>query len=279
MNKKIIWGIVIVVIVIIAGWLLFRSSKPTYTCWPYCPNMTDQDRVAIRNQIDALESSTTALKTYVGSNFQVQYPNSWTKYEGVPESTVVSFIDPHTNGEVTNSFAVKNTCQSTNTDGWVPMGEAYTKILCINGFGVQAVYSDIQVKNTEDQMIQSIKFTSSTSKASNWKTYSDSVFGLSVNYPINWAVSSDAKGDPRYNVSIYDQNQPVGQAHIYNSFNIAGNENCASVVTNGWTNDGTYKFIKKVCFVEKRLLLTLIAPDEATKTIEDAVLESVKFTN
>lgn len=113
-----------------------------------------------------------------------------------------------------------------------------------------------------------------------WKIYLDQVFKLQISYPSNWIQTSDAFNDPRYNVQFYFRKNQSDRNEGTNSIvNIAGNENCSSVVTNGWQADATFKYVKRICYVEKRLLVTLIAPDEAIQATEDAMFKSIKFIN
>jgi hypothetical protein len=103
---------------------------------------------------------------------------------------------------------------------------------------------------------------------------------LQINYPSTWTQTSDAKNDSRYNIAFYfrkDQSNPNEKTN--SELHISGNEDCTMATTKDWETDATFKNIKRVCYAEKQLLVTLIAPDEAIKQVEDAMLTSIKFTN
>lgn len=70
MNKKLISGIVIVIVVVV-GIAYFNSFVAKPICWPYCENMTDQDREKIK------ESATADWKTYTNSidGYSFDYPS------------------------------------------------------------------------------------------------------------------------------------------------------------------------------------------------------------
>lgn len=107
MNKKIIWGI-IAVLVILVVFLVYKDVNRK-VCWPYCPGMTDQDREVIKQQmIDAQNSSATTSasdwKTYVRQNM---YTFTYPKYADIKENNnVVTDTAVVLTSDLMNSFEV-----------------------------------------------------------------------------------------------------------------------------------------------------------------------------
>ena len=79
-SKIIIISLLILVVLIAAGFALNSylkaSAKPL--CWPYCPNMTDQDRIEIKQQM--INAQIVNWKTYRNDKygFTLMYPQDWT---------------------------------------------------------------------------------------------------------------------------------------------------------------------------------------------------------
>lgn len=79
MKKKIIWGVIVVVLIIV-GIFIYRDLNQSY-CWPYCPEVTDQDSDGITTltstetrhlvKVDISEWKTFAI-TDIGVEFK--YP-------------------------------------------------------------------------------------------------------------------------------------------------------------------------------------------------------------
>ena len=75
MKKIIIWVIAVVVLIIVVGVLIIQPWKGGSTCWPYCPNMTDQDRAQILQQ--ALEAQNNLASSSADTN------SDWKTYTNV----------------------------------------------------------------------------------------------------------------------------------------------------------------------------------------------------
>ncbi len=110
--KKLIWGIIIVV-VIIAGLVYYNSYLAKPVCWPYCENITDQDREKIKES--ALNAATANWKIYKfnGSSYiqsgpiSFKYPSDWvldTTYNttpaGVKDITSITITSPDGIGQI-----------------------------------------------------------------------------------------------------------------------------------------------------------------------------------
>jgi hypothetical protein len=228
MNKKIIWGIVIAVAIIILGiTVIYVISYPK--------EIEDLDGVINREEYLNKKSSTTIV-----------------------DSTSTSTQKIITEQDLKNGWYYGNLDQMKvgTPVNWIHIGDG-----------------------TKSAMWKAPVMTQQIT-TSDWKTYTDSTFKLEMKYPSSWTQTSDAKGDPRYNVAFYyRKNQTNGYEQTNNSVHIDGNEDCATVDTKGWKTDNTLKYVKRVCLVEKRLLITLIASDEVTQATEDSMLSSIKFTS
>jgi hypothetical protein len=70
-----IW-IIIAAILISGGYWAYQYTKGSPLCWPYCPDMTDEDREEIKRS--ALEAETSNWNTYRNEEygFEFRYPTS-----------------------------------------------------------------------------------------------------------------------------------------------------------------------------------------------------------
>lgn len=73
MNKK-IWITIGIIILVTLSWFFYSASKKQY-CWPYCPEMTNEDREEIKES--ALDASIKDWETYKNDDqgFQFSYPS------------------------------------------------------------------------------------------------------------------------------------------------------------------------------------------------------------
>jgi hypothetical protein len=71
--------LIIVVALVIAGLALnsYLKASARPLCWPYCPNMTDQDRVQIKQSM--INAQKVEWKTYTNKqfSFEFRYPATW----------------------------------------------------------------------------------------------------------------------------------------------------------------------------------------------------------
>ena len=74
MNKK-IWITIGIIILVTLSWFFYSASKKQY-CWPYCPEMTNEDREEIKES--ALDASIKDWKTYEDGKFgfKINYPTT-----------------------------------------------------------------------------------------------------------------------------------------------------------------------------------------------------------
>ncbi len=79
MNKK-IWITIGIIILVTIGWFFYSASKKQY-CWPYCPEMTNEDREEIKES--ALDSSIKDWGTYEDDSFGFSF--KYPKEIGEPE--------------------------------------------------------------------------------------------------------------------------------------------------------------------------------------------------
>ncbi len=97
MNNKKVSIIVIIVLIIGAGYFIYANSlQPRPLCWPYCPGMTNQDREDI--QKSAFEAETKDWKTYTNDSekYSVKYPSSWFLDFSYPKFVFITSYDPST---------------------------------------------------------------------------------------------------------------------------------------------------------------------------------------
>ncbi|MFA6553896.1 MAG: hypothetical protein WCS89_00090 [Candidatus Paceibacterota bacterium] len=69
-----------IVVILVVGVVYYSTQRKQSYCWPYCPNMTDQDREIIKNQMREATSTnpdTASWKTYTNPVFgySFKYPS------------------------------------------------------------------------------------------------------------------------------------------------------------------------------------------------------------
>jgi hypothetical protein len=171
MNKKIIWGIVIILLVVLIGIAYYIFSYPKGNlCWPYCPGMTDQDREVIKKS--ALEDETANWKTYSDNNFSIKYPSNSKIYscDSKIKDTCISpgkeiSFTPQTSTALSNHDnltvnIVEDSSETVNSmlNGWASASKKYVTIqknvMIIDGANASKVL--ITFKNSNMQTVHLI---------------------------------------------------------------------------------------------------------------------------
>ena len=119
--KKIVI-ILVILLVVIGGWFSYKYLFTTkFTCWPYCPNMTDQDRENIKKS--AKEAENLVAKKQTDNN-----PLETTVVSGGEDSTTEVFKNqPGAIKSITNqsdSQWLLSVDLLTRNTHWVPGGES-----------------------------------------------------------------------------------------------------------------------------------------------------------
>lgn len=148
MNKKIILGVVIAIIVIAGGFTYYVLSPKGNLCWPYCSGMTDQDREDIKksvleaqNNLDLIQPLVIVLSPNGGEKFNrgSKYNVSW-KIKNMPSGVdlVLSFVDVTTK----QAYAIKtlqDVMQNSGTYEWQIPAQInpgnYVVQVAIGGYG------------------------------------------------------------------------------------------------------------------------------------------------
>ena len=109
-------------------------------------------------------STSTVWKTYTNTqnNFSINYPSDWTVTTNTDTNQpyIATFFDTNSDGPVADVIYISRGCSIYPSDrrwatdhAWMPYGEGWEKILCLQGLTIDAVNSEDML--IEDQMIGS----------------------------------------------------------------------------------------------------------------------------
>ncbi len=195
MNKKIIWGVVIVALVVIVS--IYFVLK---------------NRIEKVGPLGVLTETTSDWKTYTNReySFTFKYPNDWLVTENASEGEIVAVIPPvnSTNQRISRfSIGVLPSPESDRSSSnygckeslWEDVADLYksdfkwemTKCISINKY-ISLTTSNEEMKVTLEKILSTFKLTSTTnSVTSDWKTYTNNELGYSIKYPANYKITDN----------------------------------------------------------------------------------------
>lgn len=209
MNKKLIWGIVIV-IVVVSGIVYFNSSVAKPVCWPYCENMTDQDREKIRESLNQ-ESSNLKITSISrtsgtigdvikvrGSLLDVRGDQNLRIMNSKGENAQLTTEITRENGEVVMSFVLKEKeCMEFGSDRG---GQCIGEFMNITP-GEYSIYVKSILENSESNKVKFIVINSEKITTANWKIYKFNGSSYIKSGPISFKYPSDWILDTTYNTT------------------------------------------------------------------------------
>lgn len=209
MNKKLIWGIVIAVIVII-GIAYINSSISKPLCWPYCENMTDQDRAKIKDSAKQESSNlkiTSISKTSGTIGDVIKVRGSLIDARGDQNLRIMNskgedaqLITEITreNGEVVMSFVLsEKVCMEFGSDRGGSCAGEFMKI----SPGEYSIYVKSILENLESNKVKftvinsdkvknsEIPLNPNTEPFSMWKKYTDPKNNYSISHPAEYHMA------------------------------------------------------------------------------------------
>jgi hypothetical protein len=140
MNKKLIWGIVIVVVIIIGGFYAYVSTKPTiqlkYT--------DDQGRPVDGVKTDS-NPTASDWKTYSDVNLSIQYPSNWVVKK--IDDSYTRFSSPESK-TTSNDFEV-SVSTTTNVKNAKTLAEKYNKLIGNKGENSTLKINDVSASRID----------------------------------------------------------------------------------------------------------------------------------
>ena len=182
--------IVVLVIVVLGGIYLLEKNQE-----PISQNSGQENQAAT-------SSATVGWKTYTDTQygFTIQYPAGWT-INGPSKGVIVSFFSPdfsyvsYGNNLISNDDVEIGNGNSVNGPDWVPVhpvnpyseDQVYGKSINFKNPGIQINEEAFLKSNraVEDLIVSTFKFTQSSVPAG-WRTYTNSQYGFSIQYPDDW---------------------------------------------------------------------------------------------
>lgn len=283
MNKKIIWGIVIAVIVVMIIGVVYGLSykERALNC---CHG----------EQYEQFPISEWNVYKNDKVGYRVKYPKNWVAdniYSDYSDMTDIILYRPNEikgDNDVPVEYVsiklLKSNCEATSS--WK---ESYSEIFektkqfekntCLNK---DLMIKEYALSEYGKQLLEKISATfeltsqTSTVSTSDWKTYTDSINGYQIDYPSNWIVEKNLGVSVRF-INPERQGKPDTDIPV-EAFGLGFNK--TSCKNSEWKEGFGLIFYKSSCIsVEKGLYASMSAGDENAKKIEDKILTSFKFTS